>query len=188
MKRKIFWVIIILVIIGAGGISAYYLLNGGTTEPEEQANTVTNVESSNTKTTFQTLEASKELSELTKLITAASLKAQLEGTEQLTIFAPTNKSLDALDDSTKTIIIDAGNVDVQQDILKYHIVSGSALLNQLADGQKIKTLLGSDLVVKIENKETYIIDAKGNKAKVTKADVKTSNGVIHIIDSVLLPQ
>lgn len=188
MKRKLFWVIIILVIIGAGSVSVYYLLNGGTTESEEQANTVTNVESSSTKTTFETLEASKELSDITKLITTASLQAQLNGTEQLTIFAPTNKAFDGLDDSAKTIIIDAGNTDVQQDILKYHIVSGSALLNQLSDGQKIKTLLGSDIVVKIENNETYIIDAKGNKAKITKADVKTSNGVVHIVDTVLLPQ
>jgi uncharacterized surface protein with fasciclin (FAS1) repeats len=73
-------------------------------------------------------------------------------------------------------------------ILNYHIAPGSLLTSQLTDGQKIKTTNGQEVVASLADSNTYIIDAKGDKALVTKSDIKAKNGVIHIIDIVLLPQ
>ena len=73
-------------------------------------------------------------------------------------------------------------------ILTYHVISGDVLSSQLTNGQIVPTVNGQNLTVEITDGKVYFVDAKGGKAMVTTADIATSNGTVHIIDSVLLPQ
>ncbi len=78
------------------------------------------------------------------------------------------------------------NVDQLKGILTYHVVSTSALSGYLRDGQELTTVQGDTLTVSIADGKVMIKDAKGGTATVSKADIKAKNGVVHVIDSVLM--
>ena len=87
------------------------------------------------------------------------------------------------------------NKGTLQSILKYHVVSGKFMagdvvkaINDNGGEFAVETLQGNELTLKLWEGSVYVIDAKGNKAKVVIADVDTSNGVIHAIDNVVLPE
>lgn len=72
-------------------------------------------------------------------------------------------------------------------ILTYHVVSGKLEASDLTDGKKLKTVEGEDLTVKKSGDSVMIVDAKGGSSTVTIPDVNQSNGVIHVVDTVLMP-
>ena len=83
----------------------------------------------------------------------------------------------------------------RQSILKYHVVAGKFMagdvvkaINENGGEFAVKTLQGNELTLKLWEGSVYVIDTKGNKAKVVIADVDTSNGVIHAIDNVVIPE
>lgn len=127
------------------------------------------------------------LSTLVTAVKAASLVDTLNGTGPYTVFAPTNDAFAALPAGTLDTLLKPENVDQLKSILTYHVVAGKVLSTDLKDGQVITTVQGGTLTVSIADGKVYIVDAKGNKAVVEKADVNADNGVVHVIGSVLLP-
>lgn len=128
-----------------------------------------------------------DLSTLVTAVKAAGLVETLQGEGPFTVLAPTNSAFEALPAGTLDSLLKTENKDQLASILKYHVISGKVLAQDLKDGQVVKTVQGGNLTVAIEGEKVYFVDAKGNKAMVEKADVNADNGVVHIINGVLLP-
>jgi len=126
---------------------------------------------------------SADHSTLVAAATAAGLVETLSGTGPFTIFAPTNAAFDALPAGTVEDLLKPENKDKLTAVLTYHVVAGNVMSSQLADGQKVATLNGQELTVAIKDGVVTI-----NGAKVIAADLAGSNGVIHVVEGVLLPQ
>ncbi len=146
------------------------------------------------------VEIAQETEDLSVLVEAliaadAGLVETLSGEGPFTVFAPTNDAFVALlgalgDDYNSLADFDTQEeIDLLIDILKYHVVAGvAAFSTDLSDGQMITTVNGSDVTVSIKDGMVHIVDATGEGATVTLPDVEASNGVVHIINKVLLPQ
>ena len=127
--------------------------------------------------------ATPDLSTLVTALTAADLVSTLEGTGPFTVFAPTNEGFAALPTGVLNNLLKPTNKAQLVDVLTYHVVAGAAVLaKDLKDRQMITTVEGKAVTVRISQNDVFI-----NSAKVTTADVGASNGVVHIIDGVLLP-
>lgn len=130
--------------------------------------------------------ATPDLSTLVAAVTAGELAAALsDPTSNLTVFAPTNAAFAGIQ-STVDTLLQPENLSQLQNVLLYHVVASEAFSSELTNGQVIETLNGQTLTVSIENGEVYIV-ANNSRARVIMADVKTSNGVVHVIDTVLVP-
>jgi uncharacterized surface protein with fasciclin (FAS1) repeats len=112
---------------------------------------------------------------------AAGLVDALKGEGPLTVFAPSDDAFAKLPAGTVDTLVKPENKDKLAKILTFHVVSGAAMAADLTDGGHLATLNGEALSVDLKN------GAKINGATVTKADIKCTNGVIHIIDTVLMP-
>ena len=132
---------------------------------------------------------------LVAAVKAAGLVETLKGKGPFTVFAPTNDAFGKLPAGTVETLLKPENKAALTGILTYHVVAGK--LDAKAVGAAIKagggkaeltTVAGGKLTASIENGKVKITDAKGNSAYVTAADLNASNGVIHVIDSVLLPK
>jgi uncharacterized surface protein with fasciclin (FAS1) repeats len=111
------------------------------------------------------------------------------------VFAPTNEAFAALPDGTVDMLLKPENKGKLSTILTYHVVPGkidaATLMKQIKDGggmASLKTVAGGALTAKTANGMVMVVDGNGNAANVTIADVVQSNGVIHVIDKVLLPK
>merc|ERR1712166_1438097 len=125
--------------------------------------------------------ATPELSTLVTALKAGALVDTLSGEGPFTVFAPTNEAFAKLSASILAHLLEPANVKELDVVLEYHVVSGAAVFsNYLTDGETIKTVEGQNVTVSIYNGRVFI-----NNALVTTADVAASNGVIHIIDTVL---
>ncbi|WP_111669679.1 fasciclin domain-containing protein [Algoriphagus litoralis] len=134
------------------------------------------------KTVVDIAVGSPDHSTLVTAVTAAGLVETLSGTGPFTIFAPTNSAFEALPAGTVENLLKPESKDQLTSVLTYHVVAGNVLAADLKDGQKVTTLNGQELTVAIKDGVVTI-----NGAKVTAADLTGSNGVIHVIDAVLLP-
>ena len=131
---------------------------------------------------------------LVAAVKAAGLVDTLSGAGPFTVFAPTNAAFDALPAGTvDTLLKPAMKADLTK-VLTYHVVPGAldaaALQSQIAAGggkAELKTVQGESLAATESNGSIALTDSKGNTAMVTVADVRQSNGVIHVIDNVLIP-
>ena len=104
------------------------------------------------------------------------------------MFAPTNAAFAALPEGTLDTLLQPENKDQLSGILTYHVVAGDITSDKLTDGQVVETVNGEKLTVNVRHGKVTITDAKGGTATVVTADVDASNGVVHVIDAVLLPQ
>jgi len=120
---------------------------------------------------------------LVAAVKAAGLVETLKGDGPFTVFAPTNAAFEALPAGTVESLLTPEKKDDLSAILTYHVVSGLVMAADLSDGQKAKTVQGGELTVSIEDGKVMI-----NGANVTAADLKGSNGVVHVIDAVLMPE
>ena len=120
---------------------------------------------------------------LVAAVTAAGLVETLKGAGPFTIFAPTNAAFAALPAGTVDGLLKPESKDALTKILTYHVVAGAVKAADLKDGQKVKTLQGEELTVSIKDGKVMI-----NGANVTTADLTGSNGVVHVIDAVLMPK
>lgn len=127
------------------------------------------------------------LSTLVTAVKAADLVQTLQSEGPFTVFAPTNAAFDALRAGTLDTLLKPENKDQLASILKYHVVSGKVLAADLKDGQIVTTVQGENLTVKLTDGMAYLIDAKGNQIKIVKTDIDAGNGVVHVVDGVLLP-
>ncbi len=125
---------------------------------------------------------SEEHNTLEAAVIAAGLVETLSGVGPFTVFAPTDDAFAALPEGTVETLLEDPTGDLT-DILLYHVVSAQALSTDLSDGQMITTILAQDIEVTIDGSGSVFI----NDAQVTIADIVTDNGVVHVIDAVLLP-
>jgi uncharacterized surface protein with fasciclin (FAS1) repeats len=147
------------------------------------------------KNIIQNASNSKDHTTLVAAVKAAGLVETLEGKGPFTVFAPTNEAFGKLPKDTVPNLLKPESKDDLAKILTYHVVAGKIsaadLMAKIAAGGgefKAKTVQGEELTFKMEGEHVVIIGGKAdNKAEVTIADVFQSNGVIHVIDTVLLP-
>jgi uncharacterized surface protein with fasciclin (FAS1) repeats len=130
---------------------------------------------------------SKDHTTLVAAVKAAGLVSTLEGKGPFTVFAPTNSAFGKLPAGTVDNLVKPENKATLSKILTFHVVPGKLEASDLTDGKKLKTVEGEQLTVKRSGDKVMIIDAKGDSATVTISNVNQSNGVIHVVDTVLMP-
>ena len=135
-----------------------------------------------TNTILDVIQNSPEHMLLAAAVDAAGLSGALSGEDTLTVFAPTDAAITALVEALEITPAELLALETLTDILKYHVVNGLAMSSDLSDGQMIATLLGPDVTVTINDEGVFI-----NDAQVTVVDIMADNGVVHVIDAVLLP-
>jgi uncharacterized surface protein with fasciclin (FAS1) repeats len=148
-----------------------------------------------TKNIVENAVNSKEHTTLVAAVKAADLVSVLQSAGPFTVFAPTNEAFNMLPTGAVDNLLKTENKEQLQDVLKYHVVAGNVSARELTkmikdnDGKAtLKTVQGDNLYASLDDKgNVWIWDERGSKAMVTIADVNQSNGVIHVIDHVLLP-
>ena len=139
------------------------------------------------KNIIQNAVNSKDHTTLVAAVKAAGLVETLEGKGPFTVFAPTNSAFGKLPAGTVETLVKPENKATLTKILTYHVVPGKLAVSDLTDGKKLKTAEGEELSVKHQGDKVWIIDAKGGQSMVTISNVNQSNGVIHVVDTVLMP-
>jgi len=137
---------------------------------------------------------SEDHTTLVAAVKAADLVATLEGAGPFTVFAPTNKAFEKLPEGTVDNLLKPANKKMLQGVLTYHVVAGSYNADQLKalidanDGKKIelKTVQGGKIWVDNKMGKLVLTDEKGETAQIDVKDVYQSNGVIHVVDAVLM--
>lgn len=130
---------------------------------------------------------SPEHTTLLKALQATGLADQAKGAGPFTVFAPTNDAFNKLPSATLAGLMKPSMKKQLTNILATHVVSGSVMAADLTDGQTIKTVNGETLTVSKQGGMVMIKDGKGGSAMVTTPDIKATNGVVHSIDTVLMP-
>lgn len=118
---------------------------------------------------------------LVAAVEAAGLVETLKGEGPFTVFAPTDAAFAALPAGTVDNLLLPENKEQLTSILTYHVVPGAVMSTDLTDGMEAATVQGGDVTITTEG------GVKVNDANVTQADIATSNGVIHVIDAVIMP-
>ncbi|MFN3570692.1 MAG: fasciclin domain-containing protein [Polaromonas sp.] len=138
---------------------------------------------------------SKDHTTLVAAVKAAGLVDTLKSAGPFTVFAPTNAAFAALPAGTVDTLLKPENKGMLTGILTYHVVAGkvdaAALTKAISDGKgsaSLKTVAGGTLTAKAMGGKVMVTDEKGGVSTVTIADVYQSNGVIHVVDKVLLPK
>jgi uncharacterized surface protein with fasciclin (FAS1) repeats len=138
---------------------------------------------------------SKDHTTLVAAVKAAGLVETLEGPGPFTVFAPTNGAFDKLPAGTVSNLLKPENKAMLSSILTYHVVAGkldskelAALIMKGKGTAALKTVEGDTLWVMMKGNKIMLKDEKGNMAMVTIRDVHQSNGVIHVVDHVLMPK
>ncbi len=124
---------------------------------------------------------------LAKALTAADLVETLKGDGPFTVFAPTDEAFAALPKGALDKLV--ADKEKLTAVLTYHVISGEVMASQVTgmNGQKVKTVQGGEITIKVADGKVSLTDAAGNTVNVIKTDVTASNGVIHVIDGVLMP-
>jgi len=146
------------------------------------------------KTIAENAPNASNLTTLVAAVKAAGLVDTLGGAGPFTVFAPTNAAFEKLPAGTVDTLVKPENKAQLTKILTYHVVpakatSAEAMAMIKADGGKhmVKTVEGEELTLAMKGDMLTVTDAKGNVATVTQADVMQKNGVVHVIDTVLMP-
>jgi uncharacterized surface protein with fasciclin (FAS1) repeats len=137
---------------------------------------------------------SKDHTTLVAAVQAAGLVDTLKSTGPFTVFAPTNAAFDKLPAGTVGTLVMPENKATLTNILRYHVVAGKmdakSIMKAIKKGKgkaEFKTVSGGTLTAMMNGKNVVLMDEKGGRSMVTIADVRQSNGVIHVIDTVLMP-
>jgi len=137
---------------------------------------------------------SKDHTTLVAAVKAAGLVDTLSGKGPFTVFAPVNSAFDALPAGTVDTLLKPENKATLQKVLTYHVIAGNfdskAVAKAIKQGggkAELTTVSGGKLWAMMDGNSLVIMDEKGGKSRVTIADVRQSNGVIHVVDAVLLP-
>ena len=137
----------------------------------------------------------ESFSTLVTALKAADLVAALQSEGPFTVFAPTNDAFSKIDSETLSSLLESANKDALSNILTYHVVSGQLkaadVLKALNDGGGkvvVKALNNQSLTVMQKDGKIWLMDSKGNYSEIIATDVMGSNGVIHVIDTVVMPE
>ena len=143
----------------------------------------------------ETAVSNDSFSTLVTAVQAADLVDALSSDGPFTVFAPTNDAFNNLPDGTLSTLLQPENQETLQSILTYHVVAGQFMAEDVVQaindngGQfTVETLQGGELTLKLWEGNVYVKDTNGNKAQIIITDVETSNGVIHAINNVVLPE
>ena len=147
------------------------------------------------KTVVDIAVGSKDHSTLVVAVKAADLVATLQSAGPFTVFAPTNEAFAKLPNGTVENLLKPENKATLAKILTYHVVAGNldaaAVVKAIKDGMgkvTLKTVSGGALTASLKNGKVILTDEKGGIAIVTATDLKAGNGVVHVIDTVLMPK
>ena len=150
--------------------------------------------SAQTKTIVDIAVGSPDHTTLVAAVKAADLVGTLSGAGPFTVFAPVNGAFNKLPAGTVDTILKPENKGMLTKVLTYHVVSGNLDSKAVAKAIKagngkaeLTTVSGDKLWAMMDGKNVVLMDEKGNKAMVTAVDLKGSNGVIHVIDAVVMP-
>jgi uncharacterized surface protein with fasciclin (FAS1) repeats len=139
--------------------------------------------------------ANADLSTLVSALQAADLAQTLKSEGEYTVFAPTNEAFNKVPKATMDNLMKPENKEQLQGLLKYHVLQGKmtaadvlAKIKEANNKLDVTTLNGEVLTLSEKGGKVMIKDAKGNMATVTSADMDASNGVVHVIDKVLMPK
>jgi uncharacterized surface protein with fasciclin (FAS1) repeats len=135
------------------------------------------------KNIVDTAVAAGSFTTLAKALTAADLVGTLKGQGPFTVFAPTDAAFAKLPAGTLESLLKPENKDKLRRILTYHVVAGEVRAADVVKLQSAKAVSGDSIAVKVRDGKVHVDDAS-----VTKADIQASNGVIHVIDAVILPK
>jgi uncharacterized surface protein with fasciclin (FAS1) repeats len=192
VNKKLIILLILAILIIAGSIFAYWFFvinTSDNSQPNEVQNTESQVDKpASTKNIAELIDDNTKLSTFTDVLKTSGVAETLKGEGPYTVFAPSNEAFNALPSGTLDRLLKPVYSSQLTSITKYHATVGSLLASQLTNGQKIKTINDQELVMSLDGTNVYVIDAKGDKALITKSDIKAKNGVIHIVNTVLLPQ
>jgi len=184
-KTVIYVVIAVIAVLIIGGIAYAVSENNRKSESDKKSSSSSSemMKSKEAKTSIvDTVTTNSNFTTLKAAVTAAELESVLQGPGPFTVFAPTNNAFTKLPAGTLNNLLKPENKQDLTDILKYHVVSGKFMTSDLKDGQEITALSGAKLKVTKSNGKTMI-----NDAVVETADLAQTNGVVHVIDGVLLP-
>ena len=147
------------------------------------------------KTVVDVAVGSKDHSTLVVAVKAADLVSTLQGKGPFTVFAPTNEAFGKLPKGTVENLLKTENKATLAKILTYHVVAGNldaaAVVKAIKDGNgkvTLKTVSGGTLTASLKNGKVILTDENGGIATVTATDLKAGNGVVHVIDTVLMPK
>ncbi|ARN79498.1 fasciclin [Nonlabens spongiae] len=163
-------------------------------ERDERATSINGAMMYDDMTIVENASTSDDLSTLVAAVKAADLVETLNSEGPFTVFAPTNAAFDKLPAGTVDNLMKAENKAKLKGVLTYHVVSGNVmaadLQKMIKDGNgtaTLKTVNGGQLTAMVKDGKVRLKDAKGNTSTVTVTDVKQSNGVVHVIDTVVMP-
>jgi len=197
MQNALFVIIAAIVIVGGGYL---LLMNTGTSDTPMVTETDTTMDETMPESNaadepmappepvtqpniVETAVAADDFTTLVTAVTAAELAEVLSGPGPFTVFAPTDAAFAALPEGTVETLLQPDSQADLAGILTYHVVPGAVSASDLADGMTVETINGETI--------TFAIDAEGgvmvNDANVVAADIEASNGIIHVIDTVLIP-
>jgi len=147
-----------------------------------------------TKNIVENAVNSKDHTTLVAAVKAAGLVETLSSAGPFTVFAPTNEAFNKLPKGTVETLVKPENKAALTKILTYHVVAGKVsaadLMAKIKAGKgtaKLTTVSGGVLKAMMAGKKIYLVDEKGGKSWVTIADINQSNGVIHVVNTVLMP-
>src|SRR3954471_3400979 len=160
---------------------------------KEQTVTVGGAPMYPSKNIIQNAVNSKDHTTLVAAVKAAGLVDTLEGPGPFTVFAPVNAAFEALPAGTVDGLLKPDMKDTLVKVLTYHVVAGKYLAADLMMKAKamggevtLTTVEGAPIPIRLKGKHLWVFDQSGNAARITIADVNQSNGVIHVIDKVLM--
>ena len=137
----------------------------------------------------------EDFSTLVTALKAADLVGALKGDGPFTVFAPINSGFAKIDEATLNSLLEPANKEKLSAVLTYHVVSGKLAASDVASALKsgngkaeLTTLQGGKLTAVSKDGGIFLMDANGNYSKIAKTDVMASNGVIHIIEDVVMPK
>ncbi len=175
-----------------GSLALAFLMTSGLVAQKNPM--VGGAEMSPKKNIVENASNSKDHTTLVAAVKAADLVETLQGEGPFTVFAPTNAAFEELPEGTVKSLLKPENKEKLQAVLTYHVVAGKWTAQEVMGAIKkgngkavVKTVQGGELTLMTEGEKVKIKDGQGNVATVTIANVMQSNGVIHVIDTVLLP-
>ncbi|MDQ3713674.1 MAG: fasciclin domain-containing protein [Acidobacteriota bacterium] len=195
MKKLIFAFILMAMTVGFGAssISAQEMKDGKMMKSDGNP-TVGGAAMYKNKNIVENAVNSKDHTTLVTAVKAAGLVETLQGKGPFTVFAPTNSAFDMLPAGTVDTLVKPENKAMLTKILTYHVVAGNMDSKKImkaikkGDGKAMfKTVAGGMLTASMDGNDLILTDEKGGKSKVTIANVKQSNGVIHVVDTILMP-
>lgn len=148
-----------------------------------------------TKTIVENASAASNLTTLVTAVKAADLVATLSGPGPFTVFAPTNDAFSRLAPGTVDTLMKPANKATLAKVLTYHVVPGTMTLEQIVEQVKagggkatLTTVEGEPIVVETANGAISLTDVNGNKSYIETANVRQSNGIVHVVNGVLVPK